>query len=134
MRDDCPWGANGFRLKKVPYSTNRLPENEKKLTILAPILLTTSFFWYLNNFISISWFSGYSVMTRILRTDVLRSNNSICIGLAKSLDSMIFPLMYYDRKGREPNVIKVSASPVLVRQTDLEALHTNLINKTGFQF
>ena len=30
MRDDSPWGAEGFRRKEHPDSANRLPENGKK--------------------------------------------------------------------------------------------------------
>ena len=64
--DDSLWSADGFRLNYFRIQPTVRWETEKTLTILASILLTTSFFYYL------IWyqFRGYGAMKRILRNEV----------------------------------------------------------------
>ena len=67
--DNCPWGADGFRLKKFlirPTVRQKTEKNANNTDANPPnhlILL-------LSNLISISWFSGYGAMRQIVRTKV----------------------------------------------------------------
>ena len=64
LRDDSPGGADGFKLRFVQDSL------EKRLNILAPILLTASFSCYLIFYKFRDWFSGYGAMIGIVRTEI----------------------------------------------------------------
>ena len=69
LRDDCPCGADGFKLKKfwilptVQLKTEKNASNTRANPPYHLILL-------LSNLISILWFSGYGAMMQIVRTEV----------------------------------------------------------------